>query len=218
METLTEALQSIEQEIRRKYGRKMRCIAHRCDLDDLVQAIYLKAWRHRQSCRGESEKAVQAWLRVVAANVFRSTINQHLGCANRDMKRENGKSVEHYCECDPSDEPVEYRPRKSPDMIAMDRNLAVMNSLLRSRHRYAKALHAGDKLELINATNCEISCLQSLAKSDDARAHYKRLQSQRYQVAVNAGFEAGPSQVYRLAKASTTPTKTVSNSRRCIPR
>ena len=102
MDTLTEALQSIEPEIRQKYRRKMRCIAHRCDVDDLIQAIYLKAWKHRQTCRGASEKAVRAWLRVVAANVFRSTINQHLGCANRDVKRESGEPVEHYCNCDPA--------------------------------------------------------------------------------------------------------------------
>ena len=102
MDTLTDAMQSLEPEIRRKYRRKMRCIAYRCDLDDLIQAIYLKAWKHRHTCRGASEKAVRTWLRVVAANVFRSCINQHLGCANRDVKRESSEPVEHYCNCDPS--------------------------------------------------------------------------------------------------------------------
>ncbi len=103
MDTFSEALTELEPEIRQKYGRKMRCIAPRCDLDDLVQAIYLKAWKHRRTCRGASTKAIQGWLRVVAANVFRSTMNQHLGCANRSMKREQaGEPLESSVQCDPS--------------------------------------------------------------------------------------------------------------------
>ena len=114
MDTLSEVLQSIESELRQKYRHKMRCIAHRCDVDDLVQAIYLKAWKHRHTCRGASVKAIKSWLRVVAANVFRSTINEHLGCANRDVKRESGEPVEHYCECDPS---VAYEVKEAKRIV-----------------------------------------------------------------------------------------------------
>lgn len=100
---ITEVLLAMAPEIRRRYRRKMRCLRQRVSVDDLIQDFYLKAWKHRHSCNGTTPAEVRRWLRVVAANVFRATINKHLECANRSLQRERRFTADCPIQCDPSE-------------------------------------------------------------------------------------------------------------------
>jgi len=129
---ITEVLLKLEPEIRRTYARKMRRLCRRIDLDDLIQAINIKAWQYRHTCRGTTPAEVRRWLRVVAANAFKTLVYRHLSCANRSLKREaDGDKLEHYIECDPS---------QAVEVAEIQKRVRAMVASLPSRERQAVAM------------------------------------------------------------------------------
>ena len=102
----------------------------------------------------------------------------------------------------------DYRPRPTREQAERDRDFAISVSLVRARQRLAKCVAVGDHLGSLNALNCELVAEQALAKSDADRQHFRQLRSQVHETAVGAGFEIGPSGIYRMAKASVAATNT----------
>jgi RNA polymerase sigma-70 factor (ECF subfamily) len=63
-------------------------LAPRVSPSDIVQETMLKAQRHLDQFRGQSEKEFLAWLRRILATRLAQFVEQHLLAAKRDIRRE----------------------------------------------------------------------------------------------------------------------------------
>src|SRR5258705_515751 len=63
------------------------------DPSDIAQEVLLKAHRHQEDCRGESEPERLAWLRQILAHTLTDAVRRFLQSEQRNVGRE--QSLEH---------------------------------------------------------------------------------------------------------------------------
>ncbi|MCC7334062.1 MAG: RNA polymerase sigma factor [Pirellulaceae bacterium] len=87
MKILAEVLTSVRPVIHRRHRRQLRCIDCRADTDDLYQRVCVRAWRHRDKCRGSTASEIRHWVMAIAANECRELLVEHLDRKRRSLKR-----------------------------------------------------------------------------------------------------------------------------------
>lgn len=65
-----------------------RRLQSKVDPQDLVQETFLKAHRHFNQFRGESEAELAAWLRQILATSVANVVRQYIGTRGRDVRLE----------------------------------------------------------------------------------------------------------------------------------
>lgn len=87
MKILVEVLEKVRGDIHRRHRRQLRCIDCRADTDDLYQRVCVRAWRHRDKCRGSTAIEIRRWVKKIAANECRTLLVENLDTKRRSLKR-----------------------------------------------------------------------------------------------------------------------------------
>ncbi len=84
-ELLTNSVDRLARFIALRLDRRLQ---GRIDAEDVVQEIYVEAWRHLSEYRRTSSLPFYLWLRGLARNKLWELHRQHLGTKMRDARRE----------------------------------------------------------------------------------------------------------------------------------